>query len=309
MDKPLQKNSVEPKNSQVKGLFFIALAGISWSTTGIFAKNLLTNGFSSIEVSFMRLFLGSLLFLIYFLVANIKLLKIDKKGLILTFFMGVITQGIFNLVFFASVERIGVINGTILLYLAPLFITFFSVILFKEHLTPLKHLGVGLSIIGSILALTGAVFDFKDLSALGVLLGVASGLGYSLVSVFSKFGLKRYHAKTLIFYSFTFGAAFIFPLVNIGDLATKVHGTKVILSILGLGIFSATVAYIFYFEGISTGLDLSKVGVMSMVELIFAIIFAVLFVSETLNPIKILGIGLIVLSIYLINKKSVSKDD
>jgi len=303
MDKLVQKYIAKPLNREVKGLIFIALAGISWSTTGIFAKNLLTSGFSSIEVSFMRLFLGSLLFLIYFLVANFKLLKIDRRGLILTFFMGIITQGLFNLVFFASVARIGVINGTILLYLAPLFITFFSVILFKEHLTHLKQLGVGLSIIGSILALTGAVFSFKDLSAIGVLLGIASGLGYSLVSVFSKIGLKRYHAKTLIFYSFAFGAAFIFPLVDIGDIASKVHGTKVILSILGLGVFSATVAYIFYFEGISTGLDLSKVGVMSMVELIFAIVFAVLFISETLNPIKIFGIGLIVLSIYLINKK------
>jgi len=299
----------KPVNSHVKGLIFIALAGISWSTTGIFAKNLLTSGFTSIEVSFMRLSLGSLLFLIYFLAANIKLLKIDKNGLILTFFMGVITQGIFNLVFFASVDRIGVINGTILLYLAPLFITFFSVILFKENLTPIKQLGVGLSIIGSVLALTGAVFDFKDLSVIGILLGVASGLGYSLVSVFSKFGLKRYHAKTLIFYSFAFGAAFIFPLVDISDLAIKVHGTKVVLSILGLGIFSATIAYIFYFEGIATGLDLSKVGVMSMVELIFAILFAVLFINETLNPIKIFGIGLILLSIYLINKKGVSKNE
>lgn len=309
MDKPLQENITKPVTSQVKGLLYIALAGISWSTTGIFAKNLLINGFSSIEVSFMRLFLGSLLFLIYFLAVNFKLLKIDRKGLILTFFMGVITQGIFNLVFFASVERIGVINGTILLYLAPLFITFFSVLLFKERLTPLKQLGVVLSIIGSILALTGAVFNFKDLSAIGVLLGVASGLGYSLVSVFSKIGLKRYHAKTLIFYSFAFGAAFIFPLVDMGDIATKIHGTKVILSILGLGIFSATVAYIFYFEGISTGLDLSKVGVMSMVELIFAIIFAVLFVSETLNAVKIFGIGLILLAIYLINKKGDSKNE
>ncbi len=305
MEKPI----IKTVNHSFKGLVFIALAGISWSTTGIFAKNLMTSGFTSIEVSFVRLFLGSMLFLFYFLVANFKLLKIDKKGLVLTFFMGVLTQGLFNLVFFASVDRIGVINGTILLYLAPLFITFFSVVIFKEKLTFLKRFGVGLSIFGSILALTGAVFNFNDLSAVGVLLGVASGLGYSLVSVFSKIGLRRYQAKTLIFYSFAFGAAFIFPLVDIGDIAMKVHGTKVILSILGLGVFSATLAYIFYFEGISTGLDLSKVGVMSMVELIFAIIFAVLFVNETLNPIKVLGIGLILLSIYLINKNGASTSD
>ncbi|MCD4713225.1 MAG: DMT family transporter [Clostridiales bacterium] len=288
---------------ELKGSIYIALAGISWSTTGIFAKNLLDNGLTSIEVSFIRLFLGAFFFLVYFIFGKTHLFKIDKKGLILTFFMGVITQGIFNLVFFSSVDLIGVINATVLLYLAPLFLTIFSVTIFKEKLTVLKSAGVLLSIVGSILALTGAVFDFQELSVIGVGYGVMAGLGYALVSVFGKFGLQKYHAKTLIFYNSLFGMAFILPLVNIGDLAMKINSPVVVSCSLGLGIFAVVLAYLFYFEGISSGIDLSKVGVLSMIELIFAVTLSVVFVNEKLTLIKVFGLSLILVAIYLINKK------
>lgn len=288
---------------ELKGSIYIALAGISWSTTGIFAKNLLDNGLTSIEVSFIRLFLGAFFFLVYFIFGKTHLLKIDKKGLILTFFMGVITQGIFNLVFFSSVDLIGVINATVLLYLAPLFLTIFSVFIFKEKLTVLKSAGVLLSIAGSILALTGAVFNFHELSVVGVGYGVMAGLGYALVSVFGKFGLQKYHAKTLIFYNSLFGMAFILPLVNIGDLAMKINSPVVVSCSLGLGIFAVVLAYLFYFEGISSGIDLSKVGVLSMIELIFAVTLSVVFVNEKLTLVKVFGLSLILVAIYLINKK------
>lgn len=290
-------------NRELRGSIYIALAGISWSTTGIFAKNLMESGLTSIEVSFIRLFLGAFFFFVYFIFGNTHLFKIDKRGLILTFFMGVITQGIFNLVFFSSVDLIGVINATVLLYLAPLFLTIFSVSIFKEKLTVLKSAGVLLSITGSVLALTGAVFDFATLSIIGVGYGVMAGLGYALVSVFGKFGLQKYHAKTLIFYNSLFGMAFILPLVNIGELVVKVNSHVVILCSLGLGIFAVVLAYLFYFEGISSGIDLSKVGVLSMIELIFAVTLSVIFVNETLTTVKVLGLSLILVAIYLINKK------
>ena len=113
-------------NHSTKGLLFIALAGICWSTTGVIAQSLINVGFASTEVAFTRLFLGAVIFLAYFLIKDKSLLKVDRKGLLLTMIMGVFTQGLFNLSFFRSVSLIGVINATILIYLAPIFITIYS---------------------------------------------------------------------------------------------------------------------------------------------------------------------------------------
>lgn len=288
-----------------KGIIYITLAGICWSTIGIFAKILMANNFTSYEVAFVRLFFGALLLSLYFLKQNKGFFLISKKSLVFTFFMGVITQGIFNIVFFSSISLIGVINATILLYLAPIFITCFSVIFFKENLTLNKKTGVILSVIGSFLALTGGMFIFQNISPIGLVFGVLSGLGYSLVSIFCKFGLKKNHAETLIFYSFIFGLIFISGFFNPLSIVLKINNIDVILAITGLALLPAAAAYIFYFKGISTGIDLSRVGVLSMIELILSIIWSVIFLNEALNSIKVFGIALILFSIFLINKREV----
>jgi len=86
-------------------------------------------------------------------------------------------------------------------------------------------------------------------------------------------------------------------------VTAKINSPVVVSCSLGLGIFAVVLAYLFYFEGISSGIDLSKVGVLSMVELIFAVILSVVFVNETLTLIKGVGLALILIAIYLINKK------
>jgi len=293
--------------SQNMGAIYIALAGLSWSTTGIFAKNLMASGISSQEVALLRLTLGTIILFCILMLQNRAYVKIDRKGLVLTFFMGTITQGLFNLCFFSSVDAIGVMNATILLYLAPLFITGFSVLLFKEKLTALKKWGVFISVVGSTLALTGGRLDLDGLTFTGILLGVLSGLGYSLVSVFSKFGLKKYMPQTMILYSFLFGALLIAPFSSPHLILQKLNSPIVVLSTMGLGIFSASVAYLLYFAGINTGIELSKVGVISTIELIFAIIFSVIFAGEMINGIKIFGILLILCAIVLINLKTQAK--
>ncbi len=285
-----------------KGLLLIAFAGICWSTTGIIAQSLLNVGFASTEIAFLRLFLGALVFLLYFLTKNKTLLTIDRKGLQLTLIMGIVTQGLFNLSFFKSVSLIGVINATILLYLAPIFITFFSAFIYKEHISLLKKTGVSLSILGSVLALTGGIFNFESLSIVGIAFGLYSALGYALVSVFSKSGLGKYHPNTLIFYSFLFGVFVISPFIDFSQMLDKVSTLPTLLNIIALGLIPASLAYLFYFKGIATGLDLSKVGVISLVELIFAILLSVAILGEELTPVKILGLGLISYSIYLINR-------
>lgn len=296
-------------NQNNKGLLLVALAGVCWSTTGIFANTLLSHGLSAYEVAFSRLFIGSTLFLIYFILKERHLLKLDFMGLILTFFMGIMTQGLFNIAFFSAIDKIGVIHSTVLLYLAPLFITIFSVLLYKEKLTREKVFGVALSILGSFLALTSGKLDLHILSLSGLALGLYAGLGYSLVSVFSKFGLKKYQGKTLIFYSFLFGLIFILPFADLSLVMTKIHIPAVSISMIGLGFIAAALAYILYFEGIATGLELSKVGVVSMIELILAIALSVLLVGESLTFIKIIGIILILVSIYVINKPTNAFDD
>ena len=60
---------------------------------------------------------------------------------------------------------------------------------------------------------------------------------------------------------------------------------------LALSGLISTAAYLFYFGAVKAG-DVSRVAPLDSLSLVFSIVFAVLFISEKLNPPVILGAGL-----------------
>ncbi|MBF4695548.1 DMT family transporter [Fusibacter ferrireducens] len=283
-----------------KGYILVMLAGICWGSTGIIVKGIITLGVGVENIAFIRMFFGFLSLMIYLGFKNKKLLRIDKRGLLITAIMGLTTQTVFNYVFFNSIRLIGVASATVLLYLAPVFLLIWSILFFNEKMSRIKILGVILCVISSYLAITGGIVDFEKLSITGVLLGIASGLSYSLVSVFSKLALKKYRPETIVLYAFMFGFIFTLPMIQINDLVNQFKNPDFLLLAFGLGTISSSIPYVLYFGGISTGIDLSKAGVLSMMELIVSICLSVALLREYMSFTKAAGVILIIVSIGII---------
>lgn len=295
------------KNLKLKGYLLIALAGISWGTTGTLVKFQMDLGITSEEIAFIRMFFGALVLLMYILFTKPKLLKIDARGIAFTAVIGLVTQASFNFAFFNAIRLIGVASSTVLLYLSPLFVLIWSILFFKEKMDKEKIIGVIVCVVGSYIAVTGGKVDVQNLSIIGVILGVSSAIAYSLVSVFSKFGLEKYESETIIFYSFIFGSIFTMPFISINKLIMMTSNIKFVLLSIGLATFSSSIAYVLYFKGISTGIDLSKVGVISVLELIVSIILSVTILKEYISPIKGMGIMIICISIFIIQSSDMIK--
>lgn len=293
-------------NQFIKGYAYIVLAGLFWSSTGLFASLLLKTGVSSFEIAFYRLAIGSLFMGIYILIFNPEAFKITWKGLILTAGIGIICHGGFNMAFFTAVDMTGVIIATILLYLAPLILLGLSVRFFNETLTSQKIGAVVLAVLGSILAITGGIVTGLSVPIIGLLMGLLAALAYALISVFSKAVLSHFKVETVLFYSFIFGSFTVLPFLSINRLSLPLMNAKGLMLVVSIGLLSACIPYLFYVHGIATGLDLSKVGILSMVELIFSIGWSLLFLGELLNPVKAFGVALICLSIYLVNKPQIN---
>lgn len=290
-----------------KGYILIMMAGISWGSTGTLVKYIMALGVNVEGISFIRMFFGFLLLMGYLRFKDKKLLRIDKTGLLITAVMGLVTQALFNYAFFNSIKLIGVTSATVLLYLSPVFLLFWSVLFFNEKINIIKILGVILCVISSYLAVTGGFIKFENLSALGVLLGITAALSYSLVSVFSKLALKKYRSETIVLYSFMFGFLFTLPMIQMGDLISYFGNPKFLLLALSLGTISSSIPYVLYFSGISTGIDLSKVGVLSMLELIISICLSTLLLGEYMSLTKFVGVALIIVSIIIIKNSDILK--
>lgn len=286
-------------NTPSKAYGFIAAAAVLWGTIGLFVRLLIELGFSPNVIAFVRLFFGFAVLSLYLLLQSPKLLKISAKGLMACAMVGLITQAGFNLAYVRAINLIGVSLSSVLLNLAPLFMLFWSVTLFKEKPASNKVIGVGICVLGATLAVTSGDLSSVVVSFEGVLMGVLSALCYSLMTVFSRLLLKQIPAMTLIVYSFFFGALFILPTLNLRDLSPILKSPTNLVVCIAMGLIPAALAYILYFKGMSRQPDLAVVGVLSTLELIFSLLFAVLIFSEPMTTWRTAGVILIVVSIAI----------
>lgn len=282
----------------VNSYVFIAMAGILWSTLGLFGNMLMERGLSSEQVAFTRLFIGFIVLSLYSLIRRPEVLKINLKCLLYCGAIGIICQGLFNKCYFKAVEVTGVSIAAVLLYTSPLFLAVFSKIVYKEKMTRAKIISLILCCIGAIMAVTGGVLDLEGINTYGIIMGIMAAITYALMPIISKNALKEFSSETILIYGFLFGAIFMIPSAKPVEMIGFVTDMNVLPYMILLGVFPAAMAYIFYAEGIARGCELSIVGVVASVELIAASIIGWTVVGEVFTIGKAIGVAIMFVSAF-----------
>lgn len=285
-----------------KNYIRIALAGVFWGTLGFFGKILENYGLSSEMIAFSRLFSGFAILFIGFLVFKPSVLKIDKKGIIGCLILGVVSQGFFNLTYFASIRLVGTFTAAVLVYFAPVFMFAIGVLFYKEHFSKKKLVAVGICLIGCIYGATGGDFSVLSTNAAGLILGLISALTYALMPVLSKNVVTKYNPFTIIIYSFMFGALFLFPFAKPVSSILAVGDYSVIGVIFMFGLIASSIPYCLYVPSLHN-VQISMVGVIASIELVVSVIISILVLGEAFVIGKVFGAFLIILSIVIMNFK------
>ena len=294
----------------VNSYAFIAMAGILWSTLGLFGDMLMNRGLSSEQVAFTRLFIGFIVLSLYSLIRRPEVLKINLKCLLYCGAIGIICQGLFNKCYFKAVEVTGVSVAAVLLYTSPLFLAVFSKIVYKEKMTRAKIISLILCCVGAIMAVTGGVLDLEGINTYGIIMGIMAAITYALMPIISKNALKEFSSETILIYGFLFGAMFMIPSAKPIEMIGFVTNMNVLPYMVLLGVFPAAMAYIFYAEGIARGCELSIVGVVAYVELIAASIIGWTVVGEVFTVGKAIGVAIMFISAFtaVVGTKEVESD-
>lgn len=280
----------------------VFLAGALWGTIGFFVNTLSSMGVDPVVIPFLRIFTGAILLIpITIATGGLDALKIDKKGIVYCIALGTFCQALFNLSYTESIKHIGVSTGAVLLYTAPMFVCIMSRIFFKEKIGVQKIIALIVNIIGCTLTVTGGNFSSINFSVFGLVMGVAAGFLYALMTIISKGATEGYNPMTISFYSFIFGslglAIFTQPWVNLGN----VFSAKLLLVILGYGLIPTVGSYVLYLQGLSRKLETSRVPVIASVETIVAAIIGILVFNESSSFMKLVGIAFVVASIAIMN--------
>lgn len=252
------------------------------------------------QVVSIRVLFSALVLIFYLLIKNRKLLKINFKDIPLFIGTGVGSIIFFNYCYFEAIEIIGGASiPALLLYTAPIFVMILSVIFFKEKITKKKLISLIMTFLGLILV-TGAFSSSDKISIFALLLGLGSGLGYALYSIFGKFLVDKYSAITITTYTFVIATIFSVPFSGVIQNFNLLISSKGILSALALAIISTVLPFLLYTKGLS-GMETSKASILATVEPFVATIVGVVFFRETMTLYKIIGMLLVLLAIIILN--------
>lgn len=281
--------------------FLVLLAGCLWGTMGIFVRHLNAIGLQSMEIVEARSVLTAVGMFAALGLFRRDLLKIKAKDLWIFAGGGIVSIILFNFCYFQTIQLASLSTAAILLYTSPVFVLLLSVPLFGEKLTRKKLICLVLAITGCALA-SGVAAGGMALSPMTLLLGLGSGFGYGLYSIFSRFALQRgYHPITITAYIFLFGALGGIFLTDFSQITRVVRadgGNLIYLMVYTL--VTTIVPYISYTTGLQQ-VENGVAAVLACIEPVMATVFGIFVFSEMPTLSGWLGILLVLIALTALN--------
>jgi len=278
----------------------VAAAGILWGTIGAQVKILLNYQLSVQAIVLWRMaFAVSILFPFIFFTKR-EILKVNLRGIAYFSLIGICSQFFFNVLYFSAIQKTTVATAVTLLYTAPIFIAVMARVFYKELFTPFKTVALLLCIGGCFFAATGGSMDTLKLNLPGVLMGVGAGFTFALFTILSKAIINKYHQLTIMLYSIGFGLLFYLPFSHPLDIFQMEPNLNMWLLLCSMGLISTVLAYGLYITGLSYGIEASKAGIVSTLELVVSVILSYLIFKEALWGWKLVGIFMVVFSVIIV---------
>jgi drug/metabolite transporter (DMT)-like permease len=188
----------------------------------------------------------------------------------------------------------------------PVFMAILSVIFLREKFDRLQIFGIILAVIGVLLVVSKGKINRllgDHFGEPGDILIMISAINWAVFSILSRRGLKQHQATQMMFFVMTFGWLFTSILFfTSGNLQDIIHMTWTsLLGVCFLGIFCSGLAYIAWYDGLKE-IPASQIGAFLYIEPLVAVFVAWLILGENLLLITLLGGGIILLGVRLVQK-------
>ena len=276
-----------------KAVIYCILAGLMWGASGVFSNLLSPYGFSPLQLTSTRGIISGIATAVYVLFYDRKLFRVTGRQLAL-FACGGITVFCTAALYYAAMRNSTVSTAAVLMNTSPAFVMTFSVLFFHEKMTKKKLIGLIVMLTGCMLV-SGILSGGLDFRLLGVVLGLGSGLSYSIYSIIAKEEVVRgYHSLSATLYHFMImgciGLCFMdFP--SYIPCVAKDPATVIPL-LIGIGLVTCVIPY-FMFSLSLKYVPVGTAAALGVIEPMSATLYSVIFFKEALSIPSIIGIILI----------------
>jgi drug/metabolite transporter (DMT)-like permease len=219
-------------------------------------------------------------------------------------FLGMTGIFAYNILFFTGLSLINANRASLIIATNPIFISLFSVLLFKDKLSFLKIVGLCLSVTGALLVISSGQISTVFKTGIGqgelAIFGcVVSWVSYSLMG---KPLMKSLSPMAAVCYSAVAGTLMLFfPALGHGLFSSILsYGAMEWASLFYLGFFGTVLGFFWYYEGIQT-LGPMKAGVFINFVPVSAIVLSYFILKEPITQEILAGAVLVTTGVYLTN--------
>lgn len=279
----------------------ILTAAALWGGIGLFVRLLEKTGLDAMQIVAVRSFWAAAVMTAVLAVRDRTKLRIRLRDCWMFFGTGILSLALFNYCYFTAMRLTSLSVAAVLLYTAPVFVVLLSAVFFRERLTGRKLLALAMTVGGCVLVTGVLNAGSAAIRPLGILMGIGSGIGYALYSIFSRAALRRYSSETVTVYTFLFAAAGTLPFARLDTAAAALLRWDTTLGGIGIGVICCVLPYLLYTRGL-TVIENGRASMIASLEPVVATLISVLVFGEPLGWMQLAGMLLIAAAILLLNR-------
>lgn len=215
-------------------------------------------------------------------------------------------SALFNAVLFFALQTIGLhyLPGglfSVLVYCQPIVLSIFAWYFLNEYLSFVKLLGLVLGFIGIIVAsMEGVTTHF---SIIGITLALLTGIAWAYGVLYVKKISGEVDGYWIVAMQNVIGGIILmFGSLLFEDWTTVVWNTSLISAVAYGTTLGVPAAFLIYYSLIHKG-EASKVSAATFLVPIVSVVISVIFLKEALTVKLFIGMILVGLSIYLVNRQ------
>ena len=286
------------------GDFYSILTAICWSVA-VILFDISSRKLNSLQMSVIKNFIGVFGFILTIIIMNIPIPKFSFNEASVLFLSGFIGVAVADLLFLASLRKLGSSLSAIIATIYSPAIFLFSFMMFGELISKKAYLGGGLVIIGiSISTFKIPLIQDKKIILIGVLFGILAQVltAYSVLLV--KPIMVNNSIIMIALYRFSIGLFFtlIFLIYKSGlasVISTFKNGLSNFTLIIG-AIMGTYLSVLFWLAGFKYTIS-GRAAIYNQLSTVLIIIMAFFFLKEPITSKKWIGIALCITGALLVS--------
>jgi drug/metabolite transporter (DMT)-like permease len=279
------------------------VAQIIYALNYSIAKGLMPGFVHPISLVLLRVVGAAVLFWLLSLFVSVQ--QVSRKDLwrmALLAVPGVVVNQVF---FLYGLSLTTPINSSIIMISNPVMVFIFTLFILKERITILKAGGLLLAVAGAVMLLSlRGNFELGSDTLPGDLMTLANSACWAVFIVMAKPITQKYNTATAMRWMFLFGSIYILPFGLTETLATDWSGftAKATFALFFVVVATTFLAYFLNIYGLQE-LSPNTVSAYIYLQPFLASLFAILMREDELTSTKLVSGFLIILGLFLVNKK------